>query len=119
GSAALVLLLGVEAFAGSVRDGHSQRATEARLWGVHFGFYTNFGTTSALTSVGTHVKGGDTGPTAATSKGTISFWVRGAPGSHLATGTNINNGDILANQGGPGFSSEGVPGVDISFDDAS
>lgn len=95
------------------------RATEPHLWGVHAGFYTNFGTTSALTSQGTHVGGGDTGPTAATSRGTISFWVRGAPGSPLANGTNINNGDLLANQGGTGFSSEGVPGVDISFDNAS
>jgi len=120
-SLAALVLLGSEILASpliSVENGQ-QQANEARLWGAHFGYYTSFGTTSPLTSQGTSVKGGDTGPTAATSNGTVSFWIRGAPGSSLATGTNINNGDILANQGGAGFSSEGVPGLDISFDDAS
>jgi hypothetical protein len=131
---AAVLLFGAEAFAATSvhllhstskpisaarAQLHGSRTTEPRMWGAHFGYYTNFGTTSALTSEGTSVKGGDAGPTAATSKGTISFWIRGAPGSPSATGTNVNDGDILANQGGAGFSSEGLPGFDISFDNAS
>jgi hypothetical protein len=87
---------------------------------VHLSENTTYGTTSALTSSGTGVAGGDAGATAATSHLTVSFRVKGTATS--AGANSINrwlNTDIFSNQGsGATYNSEGVPGLDISFDNA-